>query len=144
MSGALRVNERNKVDDGGGGTGAKLKELIDKVLRESDAPVTFSRDIEPWLGDEAAFFDQTGAKATIGSPAAQEATQWLVDMVNKHQLSPSRQEYAAIAPSNQKIVGMQQGRLSITFNGDWNFKPLAETSSGLNWKRMLRMHRRHC
>ncbi len=41
---------------GGGGAGDKLKELIDKALRESDAPVSFSKDIEPWLGDEAAFF----------------------------------------------------------------------------------------
>src|SRR5918995_3594375 len=41
---------------GGGGAGDKLKELLDKALRESDARVSFSKDIEPWLGDEAAFF----------------------------------------------------------------------------------------
>ena len=86
-----------------------------------------------WIAaNGGAFFDQAG-KVVINSPAAQEATQWLVDMVNKHQLSPSRQELGTIASSNQKIAGMQQGRLSMTFNGDWNFKPLAETSTGLNW-----------
>ena len=79
-----------------------------------------------------AFFDQTG-KAVINTPAAVEATQWLVDLIHKHQLSPTRQEVGAIAASNQKIVGMQQGRLSITFNGDWNFKPLGEGNTGLNW-----------
>ena len=79
-----------------------------------------------------AFFDQTG-KATINTPGAVEATQWLVDLVHKHQLSPTRQEVGTIAASNQKIVGMQQGRLSITFNGDWNFKPLGEGGSGLSW-----------
>ena len=41
---------------GGGQAGDKLKELIEKALRESDAPVNFNDDIEPWLGDEAAFF----------------------------------------------------------------------------------------
>jgi hypothetical protein len=38
-----------------GGQGG-LKELIEKGLRESDAGITFRDDIEPWLGDEAAFF----------------------------------------------------------------------------------------
>jgi hypothetical protein len=41
---------------GGGETGEKLKDLIEKGLRESDAPISFKKDIEPWLGDEAAFF----------------------------------------------------------------------------------------
>jgi hypothetical protein len=41
---------------GGGQAGDKLKELIEKGLRESDAPVSFKDDIEPWLGDEAAVF----------------------------------------------------------------------------------------
>ena len=41
---------------GGGQAGDKLKDLIEKGLRESDAPISFKEDIEPWLGDEAAFF----------------------------------------------------------------------------------------
>jgi len=41
---------------GGGQAGDKLKDLIEKGMRESDAPITFKEDIEPWLGDEAAFF----------------------------------------------------------------------------------------
>jgi hypothetical protein len=41
---------------GGGESGDKIKELIEKGLRESDAPISFKKDIEPWLGDEAAFF----------------------------------------------------------------------------------------
>jgi hypothetical protein len=41
---------------GGGQAGDKLKDLIEKGLRESDASVSFKEDIEPWLGDEAAFF----------------------------------------------------------------------------------------
>ena len=41
---------------GGGEAGDKLKDLIEKGLRESDAPVSFKDDIEPWLGDEVAIF----------------------------------------------------------------------------------------
>src|SRR5215216_3782589 len=41
---------------GGGQAGDKLKELIEKSLRESDTGIAFKDDIEPWLGDEAAFF----------------------------------------------------------------------------------------
>ena len=40
---------------GGGEAGDKLKSLIEKAMRESDAPVNFEKDIDPWLGDEAAF-----------------------------------------------------------------------------------------
>jgi hypothetical protein len=47
---------------GGGDAGEKLKDLIEKGLRESDAPISFKEDIEPWLGDEAAFFG-TGVNA---------------------------------------------------------------------------------
>ena len=41
---------------GGGQAGDKLKDLIEKGMRESDAPISFKEDIEPWLGDEAAIF----------------------------------------------------------------------------------------
>jgi Protein of unknown function (DUF3352) len=45
---------------GQGGAGERLRGLIEQGLRESDAPLSFEDDIEPWLGDEAAFF-ATGA-----------------------------------------------------------------------------------
>ena len=41
---------------GEGAAGERLKGLIEQALRASDAPITFKDDIEPWLGDEAAFF----------------------------------------------------------------------------------------
>jgi hypothetical protein len=53
---------------GGGESGDKLKDLIEKGLRESNAPISFKKDIEPWLGDEAAFF--TSAAGQIGQPTA--------------------------------------------------------------------------
>lgn len=41
---------------GGGQAFARLREEIEKSLRESDHGLSYSEDIEPWLGDEAAFF----------------------------------------------------------------------------------------
>jgi hypothetical protein len=41
---------------GGGQAGEKLKEAIDKALREEGGKLSYAKDIEPWLGDEAAFF----------------------------------------------------------------------------------------
>ena len=69
---------------GGGRAGEKLKELIEKGLRDSDAPITFKDDIEPWLGDEVAFFvsdvgstgdpqQAAGLIATDDEDAAREA-----------------------------------------------------------------------
>lgn len=51
---------------GGGQAGDRLKELIEKGLRESDAPVTLEDDIEPWLGDEVAVFVR--GVGTAGEP----------------------------------------------------------------------------
>jgi hypothetical protein len=41
---------------GQGSAGDRLQELFDKALKESSAPLSYKDDIEPWLGDEAAFF----------------------------------------------------------------------------------------
>jgi hypothetical protein len=41
---------------GQGSAGDRLKELIDKALKDSRAGISYQDDVEPWLGDEAAFF----------------------------------------------------------------------------------------
>ena len=56
---------------GGGQAGDKLKDLIEKGLRESDASLSFKDDIEPWLGDEAAFFIEDLSKT--GGPGQSTA-----------------------------------------------------------------------
>jgi hypothetical protein len=55
---------------GGGETGDKLKDLIEQGLRESDAPVSFKKDIEPWLGDEAALFATSSGRGQPFDAAA--------------------------------------------------------------------------
>src|SRR5215210_3944393 len=70
---------------GGGEAGDKLKDLIEKGLRESDAPVSFKKDIEPWLGDQAAFFvsslsssgDAQGAAGLIATDDEDKARETL-------------------------------------------------------------------
>ena len=55
-------NQKQAIDDlidkfpGEGSAGERLRSLVEKGLRESDAPITFEDDVEPWLGDSAAFF----------------------------------------------------------------------------------------
>jgi hypothetical protein len=41
---------------GEGSAGDRLKALVDKALRDSDTGISYEDDVEPWLGDEAAFF----------------------------------------------------------------------------------------
>jgi hypothetical protein len=56
---------------GGGKAGDKLKDLIDEGLRKSDPPLSFKDDVEPWLGDEIAFFvSSLGASGDAQSAAA--------------------------------------------------------------------------
>jgi Protein of unknown function (DUF3352) len=41
---------------GEGGAGERLGRLMEKAFAESDSGLSYEDDIEPWLGDEAAFF----------------------------------------------------------------------------------------
>lgn len=55
---------------GGGQAGGKLKDLIEKGLRDSHAPISFKKDVEPWLGDQAAFFVSSLGPSGNGQSAA--------------------------------------------------------------------------
>ena len=60
---------------GEGPAGERLKGLIEQGLKASDAPITFKDDIEPWLGDTAAFFlSDEGKGAQLQDGAALIAT----------------------------------------------------------------------
>lgn len=77
-----------------------------------------------------AMFSQDGAKCTIASPQAQEATKFCVDLIQKSQYSPTRQQ---LSEAGGVIKAMQTGQVSITTNGDWNFKPLSDPTIPLSW-----------
>jgi hypothetical protein len=61
---------------GGTDAGGKLADLIEKGLREDDAPISYKDDIKPWLGDEVAFFvnGQLTADGDVKDAAALVAT----------------------------------------------------------------------
>jgi hypothetical protein len=70
-------NQKEAIDEliskfpGHGSAGERLRSLIEDGLRESDAPIGFAKDVEPWLGDTAAFFI---TDANSGAGAALIAT----------------------------------------------------------------------
>jgi hypothetical protein len=72
---------------GGGRAGDKLKELVDKGLRKSDPSVSYEKDIEPWLGDEAAFFASSfgasGGHGALGLLVATDDEDAALDTLKK-------------------------------------------------------------
>ena len=59
---------------GEGSAAERLQSLIEKGLQESDAPINFEKDVEPWLGDSAAFFVGGGKGGSPANGAALIAT----------------------------------------------------------------------
>jgi hypothetical protein len=41
---------------GEGSAGERIRALVEDALAESDTPLSYKNDVEPWLGDEAGFF----------------------------------------------------------------------------------------
>ncbi len=41
---------------GEGSAGERIRALVEDALAESDTPLSYRNDVEPWLGDEAGFF----------------------------------------------------------------------------------------
>jgi hypothetical protein len=113
---------------GGGGAGDKLKELVDKALRKSDPSVSFEKDIEPWLGDEAAFFisnfgvsggegeiallvatdDEDAALDTLKKTATGKVTQKSYEDVDYY-MDESQDLNAAAAFDGFLVVGTERG-----------------------------------
>jgi hypothetical protein len=55
---------------GEGSAGDRLRRLMEKAFAESDSDLSYKDDIEPWLGDEAAFFVSNFAPDGNGADAA--------------------------------------------------------------------------
>ena len=41
---------------GEGGAGERIRNLMEQAFADSDSGLSYSKDVEPWLGDQAAFF----------------------------------------------------------------------------------------
>jgi hypothetical protein len=59
---------------GEGSAGERIRGLLEKAFSESDTGLSYKDDIEPWLGDEAAFFVSSLTPAGGGSGAFMVAT----------------------------------------------------------------------
>jgi uncharacterized protein DUF3352 len=61
---------------GEGSAGDRIRQLMEKAFAESDTKLTYEEDVEPWLGDEAAFFmSSAGAGGKDADAAALVATE---------------------------------------------------------------------
>jgi hypothetical protein len=72
---------------GEGSAGDRIASLLDKALAVEDSNLSYSEDIEPWLGDEAAFFvsrfDADGEDADAALLVATEDEGATVDTIEK-------------------------------------------------------------
>lgn len=55
--------------------GKGIGDLIEKALTESDSPISYKKDVQPWLGDDAAFFLLGDAEGELENGAALIATE---------------------------------------------------------------------
>jgi hypothetical protein len=102
---------------GGGEAGDKLKELIEKGLRESDAKISFKDDIEPWLGDEAALFvggiGKSGqAKASAGLIATEDEDKAKEALEKSAEGKLQKQDYNGV-----ELLSDDSGEAGAVFDG---------------------------
>ena len=61
---------------GEGGAGDRIRTLMEKAFAESDSGLSYKKDVEPWLGDKAAFFlSRVSADGNDGEGALLLATE---------------------------------------------------------------------
>lgn len=61
---------------GKGGAGERIRDLMQKAFADSDSGLSYKKDVEPWLGDEAAFFvSRLTAEGDDGDGAFMVATE---------------------------------------------------------------------
>lgn len=88
----------------------------------------------PWMGGTIAYavLRQNGVNlvdknnnAAFNSPAAVDAVQFLVDLINKYNISPKN------ATEDSEITAFKQGKTCFNFNGNWRVEEYK--SAGVNY-----------
>ncbi len=107
---------------GGGEAGEKLKTLLEKAFRESDAPITFKQDIEPWLGDDMSFFvsevnAQTGKATAAGLIATDDEDQAQAALEKSAEGKVSKKTYKDVEYITSKIETEGSGASGAVFDG---------------------------
>ena len=121
---------------GEGSAGERLQTLIEKGLRESDAPISFEKDIEPWLGDTAAFFvtgslrddgPQSGA-ALIAADDEEAARDALANAIEGKQLKQRYEGVEYLVGDDDTAAGVVDGFAVIGTEG--GLKAAIDTMQG--------------
>ena len=121
---------------GEGSAGERLQTLIEKGLRESDAPISFEKDIEPWLGDTAAFFvtgslrddgPQSGA-ALIAADDEEAARDALANAIEGKQLKQRYEGVEYLVGDDDTAAGVVDGFAVIGTEG--GLKAAIDTTQG--------------
>lgn len=82
------------------------------------------------VGNGDAFLTPDRSKCVISSPRAQEATQFLVDLIHKQRVVSTSKE---VAEMGDEVDGVIAGKLSMGTFGDWKFSDFTKKNQGVNW-----------
>jgi hypothetical protein len=116
---------------GEGTPGERLRGLIEQGLRESDAPISFEKDIEPWLGDTAAaFVGGTDAEASAGLIATddEDAAREALEKSMEGQGREKSYEGVDYLVAGEVAGGVLDGFLVV--GSERGFKAAVDTSEG--------------
>jgi len=82
---------------GEGSAGERIRRLLDTAMSESDSKLSYADDIEPWLGDEAAFFvsglSPSGEEPDAAAMVATEDEDASVAAIEKDEEDAKKSDY---------------------------------------------------
>ena len=130
-------NQQQAIDEliskfpGQGSAGARLRSLIEDGLRESDAPISFEKDVEPWLGDTAAFFitdANSGAGAALIATDDEDAARDAIEKSFEGDAREKNYEGVDYFASDDAAGGVVDG--FVVAGNERGFKAAVDASDG--------------
>jgi hypothetical protein len=120
---------------GSGNAGQRLGRLLDQGARQKGSKVSFSRDVEPWLGDKVAAFAGQPARGSGRTPGAAlvatEDEQQALEAVQKQSGPGSEAEYQGVQYrrfSDGEVAGTLDGFLVL--GEERGFRAAVDASKG--------------
>jgi Protein of unknown function (DUF3352) len=116
---------------GEGSAGERLRSLIEEGLRDSDAPISFEQDVEPWLGDTAAFFvkgAQGQAAAALIATTDEDAARDALEKAFEGRAREKSYEGVDYLAADDGAGGVVDGFLVV--GNEAGFKQAVDTSDG--------------
>ena len=116
---------------GEGSAGERLRNLIEEGLRSDDAPISFKEDVEPWLGDSAAFFvegAQGQASAGLIATTDEDASRDALEKAFEGQAREKSYEDADYLVDGDSAAGVVDG--FVVVGNEAGFKAAVDTADG--------------